>query len=427
MQGKSTLSASLCSLPEQPGSPRPWVHAHHFCKASDARTHDPVRFAKTLAYQLGLQIPEMAEALLSLDPTRVARVQREAEALDALLVSPLTAALGGGGRQGRTQRAVVLVDALDESEPSGAAAAAGSAPEAGGEETTEEDYRGPSSTGSALWNPILRAVTALAAVPGLLVVVMTRPDPPHIRRALAGRWGEQAASAAAEICAGGGFAAAPLSDFHQAAAAASPQQQQQGQLPPGWSAAVAVNQPSPAAERDSPYRTAGSENSRLLRAVCAELALRHEGPIASRALPPPATLSEAYALAFDLGWPAPGAARERATRLVQLLVAAREPPSVAALERLGVREALEDLPLFGFLFQVPVLNKPQPIMLAGFFLQPLDHVLLVTSLTSGNLKWRSFGVLSAAVSNRSENSTSTSSTAPSPTGCAAAAAKAAAA
>lgn len=76
-------------------------------------------------------------------------------------------------------------------------------------------------------------------------------------------------------------------------------------------------------------------------------ALRASHPSA----PAPSTLSEALRSLFEISVPAPDAA-PGVLRLLQLLLAAREPPSVAALELLGVRRNLPHLPGWGVIFQV---------------------------------------------------------------------------
>jgi hypothetical protein len=83
-------------------------------------------------------------------------------------------------------------------------------------------------------------------------------------------------------------------------------------------------------------------SSKVQRAVTLELARRHADATV------PHTLAEAYLEWFKRGWLKHALdANERGAdvvRLLQLLVAAREPPSLALLEMFGLRRALEALP-----------------------------------------------------------------------------------
>ena len=271
-EGKSTLSAALTRLGGRGDSGAgPWLHAWHFCKHSDARRQDGVMIAKSLCYQLALRFPAFAAAVLELDAAAVAQLQQPEQALEMLVLKPLAAQPAG-------QRAVVLFDALDEADPQGGA--------------------------TALSNPVVRIVTALHAA-GALVVATTRPDPPHIVRALQGRWG-------------GAFLPSSPGEMLKASAAAD------DTLRADWKGAL--------------DRNAGSKIFCTAAAKLLELA-----PNAS----PPESLAAAYQAIFahsadKLAEVAP---------LLQLLMAAREPPSVAALEQLGVRKDLRALPGVGVLFQ----------------------------------------------------------------------------
>ena len=86
--------------------------------------------------------------------------------------------------------------------------------------------------------------------------------------------------------------------------------------------------------------------------------------------PAPATLADVYCAFFDhasAGWGGDGgeggrggAGPEETRLLLQLLMAARQPPSVAALELLGVRQTLPCLPGWGVLFQARISADAEP-------------------------------------------------------------------
>lgn len=269
---------------------------------SDARRQDGVQVAKSLCYQLALRHRAFADAVLRLDPSSVASLQRADEALAALVAEPLRALPAG------IPPPVVLFDALDEADPLGAR--------------------------TALSNPLVRLVTALHAA-GALVVATTRPVPEHVPRALEGRWGAAA------------FLRRGVVDFLSVAsppspapeAAAAPQRRSaKGQevMPEAWRAAIAANSGS---KVFCTVATALHESSRTAAGG---------GPPAA----PPQTLAQGYLAFFERNWPAEGSPAEaELRRLLQILMAAREPPSVAALEALGARRALSLLPGWGTLFQ----------------------------------------------------------------------------
>jgi hypothetical protein len=94
------------------------------------------------------------------------------------------------------------------------------------------------------------------------------------------------------------------------------------------------------AEAAQPWSRA---RNKLFWAVAAALHERHQPSKA------PATLAEAYEMFFALS-PAPAEAAEAVAALLQLIATAREPPCIAALEALGVRASLPQLPGWGVLF-----------------------------------------------------------------------------
>lgn len=108
-QGKSVLCAALAIAPRlddasttlapsgsggcvaAAAQPPPLLlaDASFFCTRLDSRTRDPVIIARTVAYQLALRFPPVAEALLALDPAAVAAVEDLQSAYEMLLQGPL--------------------------------------------------------------------------------------------------------------------------------------------------------------------------------------------------------------------------------------------------------------------------------------------------------------------------------------------------
>jgi hypothetical protein len=110
-EGKSTLAAALCA----PASPL-LVHARHFCKASDVRRQDAGAIIRSLSYQLALHFPPVAATVLALSPSDVESLTDPAKAWELLLKRPLSTLLAAG------TRAVLLFDALDEAGGDGTSA-----------------------------------------------------------------------------------------------------------------------------------------------------------------------------------------------------------------------------------------------------------------------------------------------------------------
>lgn len=207
-EGKSTLSAAFARDPAQ------WLHAVHFCKHSDSRRQDPALVIKSLAYQLARRFPAVKEAILALDTVEVARLQQADECLETLLVGPLR-------KLGRGQRVAILIDALDEARVNadrhrsqtifffcvgqyrgvrsggGAASPRHDMPPAARPPCPSAQADPPDEiNATALNNPAVRLASALhgalAGVVPLSLLVTTRPEPPHIVRALESRWGQEA-------------------------------------------------------------------------------------------------------------------------------------------------------------------------------------------------------------------------------------------
>jgi hypothetical protein len=87
--GKSTVSAALVRevlgrRTEGGGWEGP-ATALHFLKHNDARRLDPVRIVESLAFQLGLRLPDLRERLFALDGAAVASLRKDEEAFQLLL------------------------------------------------------------------------------------------------------------------------------------------------------------------------------------------------------------------------------------------------------------------------------------------------------------------------------------------------------
>lgn len=290
-EGKSTLSAALTRFAAAEGG-APFLAAWHFCKAEDARRQDSAEVSRSLACQLARRFPQFAAALLALPAARVRAVQRADEAVELLVAAPLRA-LPPEQRKG----VVILFDALDEAQPHGGG---------GG--------------GGTLQNEVLRIVAAVQQA-GAAVVCTTRPEP-NILAALRGR-----------LPPGAFLLRSPADYLITAEAAATTTSGQSKPLPEKLRAALAAH--------------AGNKVFCVVAQALFEAHGDKDGFCA------PSSLPDAYEATFELGWPPKDSANEKAVRrLLEVLLAAREPPSVAALELLGVRQALPLLPGFGTLFQL---------------------------------------------------------------------------
>ena len=193
-EGKSTLAAALfrprefsagdastpccfrgsyCSLR---GGGSALVQVAHFCKSADVRRQDIGVVIRSLAYQLALHHAPFAERLLRLSRAEIESLQAPVEAFRLLLQEPLSALSG--------LRAVVLIDALDES-----------------------------SVPGKIVSPILRLLLDLGGLPGsaLSFIVTVRPDEAFLGP-LRRRWGNGRFQAFApdELRHLGGAGGAPL-------------------------------------------------------------------------------------------------------------------------------------------------------------------------------------------------------------------------
>ena len=170
------------------------------------------------------------------------------------------------------------------------------------------DEAEPAGCITALSNPLIGIVTALHTA-GCLVVTTTRPKPSHIVDALRRRWSDAS------------FSNTTPGSFLQPAKVAD------GVLSKDW--------------RDLYAKISGRK---VFCTVAA--ALLKQNPVAAA----PDSLAAAYAAIFEHGWPKDAGQGAEVKRLLEILMAAREPPSVAALEQLGVRGALSLLPGWTVLF-----------------------------------------------------------------------------
>ena len=112
-EGKSSISATLCEHLDKKGI----MTAHHFLKYSDARRLDPVRIVKSLLFQLATKLPELWPIVFDLDVEKVVRLNDEHEACSMLLEGPLKALRLKRSEKLGGSPIVILIDALDESDP----------------------------------------------------------------------------------------------------------------------------------------------------------------------------------------------------------------------------------------------------------------------------------------------------------------------
>ena len=187
-----------------------------------------------------------------------------------------------------TPRVVLLFDALDEAD----------SPE----------------NPTALGNPVLRLVLGLHAA-GVPIVVTTRLDPPHIVDLLKDRWTREAY------------------EEH------SPESFCRRET------LIGVGELTPEKQRDLELALEqGSINktSKILRAVLRE-AVRYPGEV-------PRSLEHAYNFIFAKTWEE--GYTDKLIELLQLLAASRVPPSLSALEKMGLKDAINKRPGGSFLFKV---------------------------------------------------------------------------
>ncbi|PNH10193.1 WD repeat domain-containing protein [Tetrabaena socialis] len=164
-EGKSTISAALCDS----AAAGQGVTAHHFVKYSDQRRLDPLRAISSLAFQLADRLPAIRPHLFKVDVSKLATTTDPGELFERLLRAPLQEALqppaaatvaaaaegeeapqeqhaAGAGEAASSQQVVLLIDALDEADPS----VASSLPDPGG---ASGDGGGGSGHGAAASEP----------------------------------------------------------------------------------------------------------------------------------------------------------------------------------------------------------------------------------------------------------------------------------
>ena len=265
------------------------VHAYHFCKASDVRRQDMGAVIRSLSFQLALSLRGVfAARLLGLTPAQVASLAASPDAAWQLLLEEPLAALPPG------TPVVLLFDALDEAH----IGANGAPPNA-------------AVDGAAVISPMMKLLLRLGRLP---------PGGASLRMAVTCRSEEEAR------------VISPL----RACFSAHFRLFQPDALRRAVTAPVHAALSVAAAENVSP----------LLLALNAALCSAH--PHRRTAIA--GTLGETYNAWFTDSFDVAVADGARTGELLSVLVAARQPPSVAQLADMGHRAALKALPGWGTLF-----------------------------------------------------------------------------
>jgi len=105
--GKTALASWLCYHSRE-------VAAFHLCRYGHVQKSDPRRCVRSVAYQLGTQLPDYAARLNALNLESIIAESNARTLFDALIVQPLSGSLP---RPDRT--IVILIDALDEATQDG--------------------------------------------------------------------------------------------------------------------------------------------------------------------------------------------------------------------------------------------------------------------------------------------------------------------
>ncbi|KAG2433437.1 hypothetical protein HXX76_008494 [Chlamydomonas incerta] len=280
------------------------VHAYHFCKYSDARRQDPVRVVKSLAYQLAASLPALAPYYCGLDPGTLMQLTAPDAAARELLLHPLQT-------YARGQQVLLVLDALDEADKGAAGGSGGSG----------------SAPASALDNKVLQLLLHQLSLlpPNVRLLTSCRPER-HLLEPLRSRFPR-------------------LQDFapSQLRRAERTQAAMQKKLVERFGEAPAKQL------LQAGGALGGGEASLVYFPVVALLRAPLTGPGGGGV---PAGLEAAFGAVFAQQWPAGKDApmAPQVQKLLEVLVAAQEPPPMSLLAGLGLQQALKLLPGWNTLF-----------------------------------------------------------------------------
>ena len=309
--GKSTVSAALLRevlgrpVEAQPGEWQGPVTAAHFLKHSDASRQEPLIILQSLAFQIARRVPAAQEKLFSLlDSGELTRSQLQSDAETAfklLFLDALVPACEG-------ELVVILIDALDEGDPA---------------EQQRADFDKSKHSVTPVGNKALRLlISLLAKLPrNFVFICTTRPD-------------------------------AVLGDIEAIL---------NRTFPGDGGGGVLFLEPGALRQATAHSSTGAQEGNLVLATVVQECDLSPSDflPDGDTA----ASLEDLYAAYEAIFRDSPH--NEGVVEVLEVLLAAQEPLSLAVLERMGLKQHLEELSGWGCLFftsdhRVYFLSVPRP-------------------------------------------------------------------
>ena len=309
--GKSTVSAALLrevlgrSVEGQPGKWQGPITAAHFLKHSDASRQEPLTILHSLAFQIARRLPGAQEKLFSLlDSGELTRSQLQSDAETAfklLFLDALVPACEG-------ELVVILIDALDEGDPA---------------EQQRADFDKSKHSVTPVGNKALRLlISLLVKLPrNFVFICTTRPD-------------------------------AVLGDIEAIL---------NRTFPGDGGGGVLFLEPGALRQATAHNSTGAQEGNLVLATVVQEcdLSLSDFLPDGDTV----ASLEDLYAAYEAIFRDSPH--NEGVVDVLEVLLAAQEPLSLAVLERMGLKQHLEELSGWGCLFftsdhRVYFLSVPRP-------------------------------------------------------------------
>ncbi|KXZ56037.1 hypothetical protein GPECTOR_2g1589 [Gonium pectorale] len=276
----------------------PVVHAYHFCKYSDVRRQSPIRIVKTLAYQLAQRLPLLRSYYAGLDLAQVQQLHQASTAFRLLLLKPLTTLLP------RDEQVVLLIDAMDEAD---------------------------THSQLPLDNPVLQLMLhQLSCLPRNVRLITSTRSAPHLMGPLRRKFH-------------GALELTPAMVRRKETTLSQVERRLMSRF--GRDAAAAV------------IACGGGESNLVYYSVVMLL----DPPLEKEAVP--TTLGGCYNAVFEATWPKlTPQQRGEAIKVLQVLMAAREPLQLSLLAGLGLEHVLELLPGWGILlyereYKVYTLHK----------------------------------------------------------------------